>query len=164
MIRQLLLRSASVLVLAASVAACSPPRSEMATSVTPAPMAPPSISQADVDQTLKDMVAALAAGDAAKAGGMYASDAIFLNARGKYDTSAAIEAFWAEALKSGAGKGLALETVKSGTSGDLAYTVSRFTGGITATSGYTLAVTERQPDGSLKVVVQVSLPDPPAMN
>ena len=45
-----------------------------------------------------------------------------------------------EALKAGAGKDLKLEVVKWGTSGDMAYTLSRFTGGITATSGHVLAV------------------------
>jgi hypothetical protein len=44
----------------------------------------------------------------------------------------------------------------------MAYTLSRFTGGITATSGHVLAVSVRQPDGTLKTVAQVSIPDPPA--
>jgi ketosteroid isomerase-like protein len=156
-----LLRGIPVLALAASVAACSPPPPPAETAA-PAPSAPPPISQAVIEQNVQDTVAALAAGDAAKAGAMYADDAVFMNARGRFDTRAGIEAFWAEALKAGAGKGLALETVKSGTSGDLAYTVSRFTGGITASSGYTIAITERQPDGSLKIIVQGSIPDPPA--
>lgn len=162
MIRQLL-RGIPVIALAVGVAACSPaPPAPPAETTAPAPTAPPPISSAQVAQSVQDTVAALAAGDAAKAGGMYAADAVFMNAQGKFDTQAGIEAFWTEALKAGAGKGLALETLKSGTSGDLAYTVSRFTGGITASSGYTVAITERQPDGSLKIVVQVSLPDPPA--
>jgi ketosteroid isomerase-like protein len=156
-----LLRAIPVLALAASVAACSPPPPPAETAA-PAPSAPPPISQAVIEQNVQDTVAALAAGDAAKASAMYADDAVFMNARGRFDTRAGIEAFWAEALKAGAGKGLALETVKSGTSGDLAYTVSRFTGGITASSGYTIAITERQPDGSLKIIVQGSIPDPPA--
>jgi len=160
MIRQLL-RGIPVIAFAAGVAACSP-AAPPAQTTAPAPSAPPPISQAAVEQSVQDTVAALAAGDAAKAGAMYAADAMFLNAQGRFDTQAGIQAFWTEALKAGAGKDLALESVKSGTSGDLAYTVSRFTGGVTASSGYTVAITERQADGSLKVVVQVSLPDPPA--
>ena len=157
MIRQLL-RGIPVVAFAASMAACSPAQSP----APAAPAPPPPISAAVIEQNVQDMVAALAAGDTTKAGSMYAADATFVNARGKFDTQAGIQAFWAEAVKSGAGKGLALETVKSGTSGDLAYTVSRFTGGITATSGYTVAISERQPDGSIQVIVQVSIPDPPA--
>ena len=65
-------------------------------------------------------------------------------------------------VKGGASKNLKLAVEKWGTSGDLAYSVSRFTGGITAPSGYVLAVVERQADGSLKTVAQVSIPDPPA--
>jgi ketosteroid isomerase-like protein len=157
------LRAVPALALATSLAACSPPPTQTAQRATPpAPAPPPPISQATVEQSVQDTVAALAAGDAAKAGAMYASDATFMNARGKFDGQAGIQTFWAEALKAGAGKGLALQTVKSGTSGDLAYTVSRFTGGITASSGYTVGITERQPDGSLKIIVQMSLPDPPA--
>jgi ketosteroid isomerase-like protein len=156
-----LLRGIPVVVFAASMAACSPTQSP-APAAPAAPAPPPPISAAVIEQNAQDLVAALAAGDTAKAGSMYAADATFVNPRGKFDTQAGIQAFWAEAVKGGAGKGLALDTVKSGTSGDLAYTVSRFTGGITATSGYTVAISERQPDGSIQVIVQVSIPDPPA--
>jgi len=159
MIRQLL-RGIPVGVLAATMAACSPAQTTAPAAAAPAP--PPPIAAAVIEQHVQDMVAALAAGDTAKAGSMYAADATFVNARGKFDTQTGIQAFWTEAVKSGAGKGLTLETVKSGASGELAYTVSRFTGGITATSGYTVAISERQPDGSIKVIVQVSIPDPPA--
>lgn len=44
----------------------------------------------------------------------------------------------------------------------MAYTVSRFTGGITAPSGHVLAVSQRQTDGLMKTVAQISIPDPPA--
>ena len=155
-----LLPSVSVLVLLAAVA-CSTPAPQPAP--TPAtPPSPPAIRQAAVEQSAQDIAAALVAGDAAKAAGQYATDAVFVNARGKFDTRAGIEAFWAGALKTpAAGKDLKLEIVKWGTSGDLAYSVSRFTGGITAKTGYVLAVSERQADGSLKTVAQVSIPDPP---
>lgn len=160
MVRQLL-RVLPVLAFATSIAACTPPPAQ-APAAPAAPPPPPPITQAAVEQRVQDTVAALIAGDAVTAGAAYTSDATFLNARGKFDGQANIQAFWAEALKAGAGKGLTLQTVKSGTSGDLAYTVSRFTGGITATSGHTVTVIQRQADGSLKVVVQVSIPDPPA--
>lgn len=128
----------------------------------PAPPPPPALTQAVVDQEIQKTVAALSAGDAAAASAGWASDGVFINARGKYETQAGIQAFWTEALKSGAGKGLKLETVKFGASGDMAYAVSRFSGGITAPSGHTIVVVQRQADGSLKTLVQFSLPDPPA--
>jgi len=138
----------------ASCASPAPPPS--------APPPPPAITQASVEQAVQDAVAALASGDATRAATFYANDAVFVSARGKVETQAGIEAFWTEALKAGAGKDLKLEIVKWGTSGDMAYTLSRFTGGITASSGHVLAVSQRQADGTLKTVAQVSIPDPPA--
>lgn len=99
----------------------------------------------------------------AKVGSGYATDAVLITARGKAETRAGIEAFWSGALKAagaGAAKDLKLTVEKWGTSGDLAYSLSRFTGGVTAKAGYVLAVSQRQPDGSLKTVAQVSIPDP----
>jgi ketosteroid isomerase-like protein len=145
----------AVLISAACAAPAPPPP-------PPAPAPPPAITQADVETSVQSLTAALVAGDMAKVGNGYAADATLISARGKVDTSAGIEAFWATALKSGAGKDLKLGVEKWGASGDLAYSLSRFTGGITATSGYVLAVTERQADGSMKIVAQVSIPDPPA--
>jgi ketosteroid isomerase-like protein len=148
-----------VLVLAA--AACgAPPTTQAPAPQAPAP--PPPITQAVVEQAVQELTSALVAGDAAKVGTGYKADAVLVSARGKVDTSAGIEAFWAGALKGGAGKNLKLAVEKWGASGDLAYSLSRFTGGITASSGYVLAVSERQADGSLKTVAQVSIPDPPA--
>ena len=141
-----------------AVASCSAPAKE-----EPA-AAPPPITQQNVEEAAQATVAALNAGDAVKVGESYSSDATFINARGKYDSAAGITQFWAAALKTpSVGKDLKLEMVKWGTSGDLAYSVSRFTGGITAPTGYTVAISQRQPDGSMKTVVQVSIPDPPAM-
>jgi ketosteroid isomerase-like protein len=123
---------------------------------------PPPISRAAIDQGVQDLVAALNARDAAKASAQHAEDSVFVNARGRFDTRAGIEAFWAGALKApNAGKDLKVEVVKWGTSGDLAYTLSRFTGGVTASTGYVLTVHQRQADGSLKNLAQVSIPDPP---
>lgn len=140
-----------------AVASCAAPAKE-----EPA-AAPPAITQQNVEASVQATVAALNAGDAAKVGQSFADDATLINARGKYDSAAGIAAFWTEALKTpGAGKDLKLEIVKWGTSGDMAYSVSRFTGGITAPAGYVLAVSQRQPDGSMKTVAQVSIPDPPA--
>jgi len=154
------LRRIAPVVFVLAAAACSPPQSQMATEVRPpAPPAPPPITQSVVEQSVQELTAALAAGDTAKVGTGYKADAVLISARGKVDTSAGIEAFWAAALKGGAGKDLKLNVEKWGTSGDLAYTLSRFTGGITAPSGYVLAVSERQADGSLKTVAQVSIPD-----
>ena len=144
-------------VLFVAVASCTAPAKE-----EPA-AAPPPITQQNVEEAVQASVAALNVGDAAKVGESYAADATFISARGKYDSAAGITAFWTEALKApGAGKDLKLEIVKWGTSGDLAYSVSRFTGGITAPTGYVVAISQRQPDGSMKTVAQVSIPDPPA--
>lgn len=141
--------------------ACSAPAPTPAPE--PAPQAaPPAITQSAVEQGVQDVTAAMAAGDAARVGREYKGDAVLVSARGKVETSQGIEAFWAAALKGGAGKDLKLTVEKWGTSGDLAYSLSRFTGGITAPSGYVLAVVERQADGSLKTVAQASVPDPPA--
>lgn len=140
-----------------AVSSCTAPAKE-----EPA-AAPPPITQQIVDDAIQATVAALNAGDAAKVGESFTADATFINARGKYDSAAGITAFWTEALKTpGAGKDLKLEIVKWGASGDMAYSVSRFTGGITAPTGYVVAISQRQPDGSMKTVAQVSIPDPPA--
>jgi uncharacterized protein (TIGR02246 family) len=137
-------------------AACAAPAKD----TTPPP--PPAITQAAIDQVVQDQVSALNAGDAAKAGAVYAADAVLVTAKGKAETQAAITAFWTEALKTpGAGKNLKVEMLKSGTSGDLAYTLATFSGGVTAPSGHTLAVSKRQADGSLKIIMQISIPDPP---
>lgn len=148
--------SAGVLFLSAACAPAPPPPPPLP------PPPPPAITQAAVEQSVQDLTGALVAGDSAKVGSGYKADAVLISARGKVDTSAGIEAFWTAALKGGAGKNLKLATEKWGTSGELAWSLSRFTGGITATSGYVLAVSERQADGSLKTVAQVSIPDPPA--
>ncbi|MHB0963610.1 MAG: YybH family protein [Gemmatimonadaceae bacterium] len=144
-------------VLFAAVASCAAPAKEESAA------APPPITQQTVEAAVQATVAALNAGDASKVGESFTTDATFINARGKFDSAAGIAAFWAEALKTpGAGKDLKVELVKWGTSGDLAYSVSRFTGGVTAPTGYTVAISQRQPDGSMKTVAQVSIPDPPA--
>jgi uncharacterized protein (TIGR02246 family) len=149
-----------VLVLVGTIA-CSPPPVEQARQVAPAP--PPAIDRAAVDAMNRDISAALAAGDIAKVGTGYAEDAVLVTARGKVDTRAGIQAFWTQALKApGTGKDLNLEPIKFGTSGDLAWSLSRFTGGITAGSGHVLAVVQRQPNGALEVVAQFTVPDPPA--
>ena len=151
---------ACVLLLAGTIA-CSPPPVEQARQVVPAP--PPPIDMAAVEAASQDITAALAAGDIAKVGSGYAEDAVLVTTRGKVDTRAGIEAFWTQALKApGTGKNLKMEGVKGGSSGDLAWRLSRFTGGITAGSGHVLAVIQRQADGSLKTVAQVTVPDPPA--
>jgi ketosteroid isomerase-like protein len=136
---------ACVLLLAGTIACSAPPPPPAAPAAPPPP--PP------ID---------LAAGDIAKVGSGYSEDAVLVSPRGKVDTRAAIAAFWTEALKTpGAGKNLKLETVKVGSSGDLAYVLSRFTGGITAPSGHVLGIVQRQADGSLKTIAQMTVPDPP---
>ena len=140
--------------------ACSPPPPPPAAPAAPPP--PPPIDQAAAKAAGDAITAALVAGDIAKVGSGYTDDAVLVTARGKVETRAGIEAFWTQALKAGAGKNLKMEQLKSGTSGDLAWALNRFTGGITASSGHVLGIMQRQADGSLKMVAQVTVPDPPA--
>ena len=121
----------------------------------------PAITQQDVENGAAAIINELRAGNGAAAGSHYAQDAMLINARGKFDGNAAITEFWTQAAANNAGQGLTLQPVKWGTSGDLAYSVHRYTGGITAPSGHVVAVVQRQADGTLKTVVQVSIPDAP---
>ncbi|MGH7459625.1 MAG: YybH family protein, partial [Longimicrobiales bacterium] len=98
-------------------------------------------------------------GDASVASTLYAADATLVSARGKVDTEPAITTFWTEAIKGGAGKTLALHPLKFGSSGDLAWALHHYVGGITAPTGHVLTVYQRQADGSVKVVSQVSIPE-----
>lgn len=152
---------ACILLLVGTIACSPPPPAEPARPAAPPP--PPPIEQSAVETASQNISAALAAHDIAKVGSGYTEDAVLVTMRGKVDTRAGIEAFWTQALKApGAGKSLKMEPVRFGTSGDLAWGLSRFTGGITAGSGHVLAVIQRQADGSLKTVAQMTVPDPPA--
>ena len=147
-----------------SLAACTgAPNTEDATQETAAAAekasAPVTITQQEAEEMSNNFVAALRAGDGAAATNAYAPDAILISARGKVEGRDAITAFWSDAVKSGAGKELALQTIKFTASGDMAYTLSHFTGGITAPTGHVLAVSQRQPDGTVKMVAQVSIPE-----
>jgi len=124
-----------------------------------APPPPPPITQQMADSANTTFIAALRAGDGSAAGAYYANDAVFISARGKVESQAAITAFWTEAIKGGAGKALELHPLKFAASGDMAWQLSHFTGGITAPSGHVLAVFQRQADGSVKLVAQVSIPE-----
>ena len=152
---------ACILLLAGTIACSPPPPAQPAAPAAPPP--PPPIEQSAVEAASQNISAALAAHDIAKVGSGYTEDAVLVTTRGKVDTRAGIEAFWTQALKApGAGKNLKMEGMKGGSSGDLAWRLSRFTGGITAGSGHVLAVIQRQADGSLKTVAQMTVPDPPA--
>jgi ketosteroid isomerase-like protein len=119
----------------------------------------PPITQQQVEDARTRMVDALRSGNGASTADLYDSDAMFVSARGKFEGRDAITAFWTDALKAGAGQSLQAPVVKWGASGDLAYSISRFTGGVTASSGHTLMVYQRQADGTLKVLAQFSVPD-----
>ncbi len=121
--------------------------------------APAPITQQEVETLDAQVVNALHAADGAAAGAAYAADATFISARGKVDGRDAITAFWTNATKSGAGKSLELHPLKWGTSGDLAWSLYHYTGGITAPTGHVIAVSQRQPDGSVKILAQVSIPE-----
>ena len=89
------------------------------------------------------------------------SDATFVTARGKLEGDA-VRTFWTDAVKAGQGRSQEVTTVKFGASGDMAYLLGRYTGGITSPSGHTLQVWQRQADGTVSIVAQVSVPDPSA--
>jgi ketosteroid isomerase-like protein len=135
----------------------APAATEQAPASEPAP-----ITQQDVDAFSERVNGVIRNGDTAALGNVYTDDAVMISARGKMDGGQAIRAFWTEAIRAGAGKSLQAETLKFGTSGDLAWALSRFTGGVTAPAGHTLRVFQRQADGSLRTVVQLSIPDSPA--
>jgi ketosteroid isomerase-like protein len=132
---------------------------EADTDDAPAVAATPLITQSTADSATTAFVMALRAGDASQAGAVYATDAVFISARGKTESQAAIAAFWAEAIKGGAGKTLELHPLKFAASGDMAWQLSHFTGGVTTPTGHVLAVFQRQADGSIKLVAQVSIPE-----
>jgi len=123
---------------------------------------PVPITQQEVDAQTDAFIAAVRNGDTTALGSVYAADASMVSARGKLDGNEAIVAFWTEATKGGAGKSLETQPLKFGSSGDLAWSLNRFTGGVTAPAGHTLRVFQRQPDGSIKTLVQLSIPDVPA--
>jgi len=127
--------------------------------VPAAPAPPPPISQQQADSATNAFVAALRAGDASQTTAYYSADAVFISGRGKVESQGAIAAFWTEALKGGAGKALELHPLKFAASGDMAWQLSHFTGGITTPTGHVLAVFQRQADGSVKLVAQVSIPE-----
>jgi len=123
---------------------------------------PAPITQQEVDEYSNRVNASIRNGDTAALNTVYADDAVMVSARGKVEGGGALVGFWAERVRAGAGKTLQAETVKFGSSGDLAWALSRFTGGVTAPAGHTLRVFQRQPDGSIRTVVQVAVPDMPA--
>ena len=124
--------------------------------------APVPLTQQEVEAVSDAFTAAVRNGDTTALGNGYTSDAVFVSARGKLEGNDAIAAFWKDAVKQGVGKSLEAQTLKFGSSGDLAWLLNRFTGGVTAPAGHTLRVFQRQPDGSIKTLVQLSIPDAPA--
>lgn len=133
---------------------------------TGAEMASPSdrapITQQEVAAFSDHSDAAIRDGDTAVFRNFYTDDAVMVSARGKVEGAPALITFWKDAVAAGKGKSLQTELLKFGTDGDLAWALNRFTGGVTAPAGHTLRVFQRQPDGSLRTVVQLSIPDMPA--
>jgi ketosteroid isomerase-like protein len=131
--------------------------SEPAAAAEPAP-----ITQQEVDAFSSTVNGYIRDGDTASLHNVYTDDAIMVSARGKTEGGQALVEFWKASVQAGQGKTLSGETVKFGSNGELAWQLSRFTGGVTAPSGHSLRVFQRQPDGGLRVVVQVAVPDAPA--
>jgi len=123
---------------------------------------PAPITQEEVDAFSDRVNALIRDGDTAALNTVYTDDVVMVSARGKMEGSDALVAFWTERVRAGAGKSLQAETLKFGSNGDMAWALSHFTGGVTAPSGHTLRVFQRQPDGSIRTVVQLSIPDMPA--
>ena len=140
--------------------ACSTASTEDATTDEAKASEPTPITQQDVEGITNAMFNALKAGDAAAYASHFSSDGAFISARGKVEGQQAIQEFWADANKGGAAKNLDLKTVKWATSGDVAWALGEYTGGVTAPEGNTLTVLQRQPDGTLKVLAQASIPKP----
>lgn len=127
--------------------------------------APAPISQAEMDAAHAEWMAAEQADDGARAGAQYAADAIFVSPRGTFEGQGAIQAMWTDAFGAQPGSaGTQLTAIKTGASGDLGYTLGRYTSGVSVagSNGHYLTVTQRQPDGSVKIVAQISIADPPA--
>lgn len=130
-------RTASMLTVLLISAACSPAPDEEAAADAAAeqasvPAPPPQITQQQVEQHVNATVPAFQAGDGALAAANFTDDGIFISARGRVDLCQGIQDFWTEALKSGDGKNLKVELLKWSASGDMAYILTRYTGGITA--------------------------------
>jgi ketosteroid isomerase-like protein len=134
-----------------------PAVAEPAAASEPAP-----ITQQDVEAYAERADAAIRTGDTAAFNNFYADDALMISARGRVEGGAALAAFWRDAVATGSGRSLQSEILKFGSDRDLAWALSRFTGGVTAPAGHTLRVFQRQADGSLRTVVQLSMPDMPA--
>lgn len=99
--------------------------------------------------------------DGMRAAAGYTSDAILVTVRGRVDGQAMIQQFWSEAFAAQPGSAeTRLQIIKWDASGDIGYVVGRFEGGVTARAGHWLAVVQRQQDGSLRTVAQISIPDP----
>lgn len=120
-------------------------------------------TEAEIKATYDEWLAAEKSDDGARAGGLYAADAVFVSARGKVEGKDAITKFWTDVFNEKPGSsGTEIHPMKWGASGELGWSLIHYTGGVTApgASGHALAVSQRQPDGSLKLLVQVSIPEP----
>lgn len=152
-------RRIPVLLLSVVLASCSTASTEDQADAAKA-SEPTPITQQDVETATNTMITALRAGDAATYASQFASDGAFISARGKVEGQQAIQEFWAAAGKDGAAKNLDLKIVKWAASGDVAWSIAEYTGGVTAPAGNVLTVMQRQADGTLKILAQASVPKP----
>jgi uncharacterized protein (TIGR02246 family) len=113
-----------------------------------------SVTMLELGQMNRDFVAALNAGDAAKAAALYAEDAVVIPpgeamVRGR----ANIEAYWKSAIEAGAGNAT-VETIDAQSSGSLGYEIGSFTltskgpdGKPVKESGRYIELLKKGPDG-----------------
>jgi hypothetical protein len=148
-----------ILALAAAVAlaGCTPMEESSANAGAAAPAAP--LSQQEAELFLNTFVSEVRVGDTTKLSSYFAPYATFISPRGRIDSRDSIVKFWSEAVKAGAGKTLELHPARFGSGGNVAWQLSHFTGGVTAPTGYVLTVLQREPDGAVKAVAQLSVPD-----
>jgi len=154
--------------LALSLAACDQPSAPAGNTAAPA-----AASAADTDAVKKvetDLLAAIESKDVAKAKALYAADAVMaLPMDPPFKGAAAIGAEYDEFAKDPAGK---FDATNESTvvGADMAYSQGTYT--VTYTNsetkkvengqGYYVIVYRKQPDGSWKVVQDLSVPTPPA--
>ena len=139
------MKNLSLILVAIALASCSKPA---------APPAEASASKAELGQMNRDFVAALNAGDAAKAASLYAEDGVVIPpgeamVRGR----ANIEAYWKGAIEAGVGNAT-VETIDAQSSGSLGYEIGSFTltakgpdGKPVKESGRYIELLKRGPDG-----------------
>lgn len=122
---------------------------------------PAEITEAEIGGLVEEWLRAAREGDGVRAAAGYALDAILVTGDGRVDGQPAIQRYWAEAFTARPGNAeTRLPVIKWGSSGDIGYALGGVDGGVTTQAGHWLAVVQRQEDSSLRIVAQISIPNP----